>query len=321
MHPPVAFEPVFVVGGRRSGTTLLAALLDRHSQIAVPPETHFFGHFRRRITAGPGAMQHRDLVREFFANGRALDMKLDPEKLLDRFRHYPPDLAHLLRASLEEYAGAFGKARPGEKTPGHLEFVPTILQWFPRAKVVCIVRDGRAAVLSAARLGWRAGDLVGLSMIWRQSIRWMFAWERRYPRSFLRVRFEDLLRDPTGTLAIVDRFAGIPFEASQLDTSVPTHAVPEWEAKWKAKSAAELDVGRLGAWRSEASEEEKWFMNLLMGSYLRRLGYPDAGLTGGMSPRLWRYAAARIADAVRAYPPLRTRLRRLGILSPPANSQ
>ena len=312
-HP---FEPVFVVGGRRSGTTLLATLLDRHSHIAVPPETHFFGHFRRRIE-DPSALHHRELVAEFFANQRALDMKLDPERLLERFRQYPRDLAHLLRASLEEYAGAFGKARSGEKTPGHLEFVPTILQWFPQAKVVCIVRDGRAAVLSAARLGWRGGDIVGLSMLWRRSVRWMFAWERRYPQSFLRLRFEDLLRDPTGTLGIVDNFVGIPFEAAQLDTSVTTHAVPEWETKWKAKSAAELDVGRLDAWRREASDEERWLMNLLLGRDLRRLDYPDA-VVSPVSPRLLRYAAARAAQAVRVYPPLRARLQRLGVLSRPA---
>ena len=313
------FEPVFVVGGRRSGTTLLATLLDRHSQIAVPPETHFFGHFRRRIE-DPSVLQHGELVAEFLANQRALDMKLDPVRLLDRFRRYPADLAHLFRASLEEYASAFGKPRPGEKTPGHLEFVPTILQWFPDAKVVCIIRDGRAAVLSAARLGWRGGDIVGLSMIWRQSVRWMFAWERQYPRSFLRVRYEDLLQDSTGTLDIVDRFVGIRFEAGQLDVSVPTHAVPDWEAKWKAKSAAELDAGRLNAWRREASEEEQWLMNLVLGRDLRRLDYPDTAVWSTVSPRLLRYAAARVAHAVRVYSPLRTGLRRLRVLSRPANS-
>jgi len=35
------FQPVFIVGCERSGTTLLASLLDRHSELAVTPETHF----------------------------------------------------------------------------------------------------------------------------------------------------------------------------------------------------------------------------------------------------------------------------------------
>jgi Sulfotransferase family len=313
-HSPAPFEPVFVVGGKRSGTTLLATLLDRHSQIAVPPETHFFGHFRQRVARDLGSEQHRDLVDDFFANQRAQDMQLDPKRLLGRFRQYPADPAHLLRASLEEYAARFGKPRPGEKTPEHIEFVPTILQWFPRAKIVCIVRDGRAAVLSAARLGWRDADIVNFSLMWRQRIRWMLAWERRYPSSFTRVSYEDLLRDPASTLGRVDRFIGIQFEASQLDTSVPTHAIPDWEAKWKAKSATELDLGRLHAWRHEATDEEKWLMNLLMGKYLRLLEYPDTAVSGRMSPRLLRYVAARFAQAARASGPVRTQLQRLSVV-------
>jgi len=313
--PALAFEPVFVVGSRRSGTTLLATLLDRHSQFAVPPETHFFGHFRQRIGRDPGHAQHRDLVEEFFANQRALDMKLDSEKLLHRFRQYPADLPHLLRASLEEYAERLGKARSAEKTPGHLEFVPTILQWFPRAKIVCIVRDGRAAVLSTARLGWRDGDIVGLSLMWRQRIRWMLAWERRYPSNFTRVSYEDLLRDPTGTLGRVDRFVGVQFEASQLDTSIPTHAIPEWETKWKAKSTTEPDLDRLSAWRHEATDEEMWLMNLLMGRDLRRLNYPDAFPSGRVSMRLLRYVGARFAQAARAYGPVRRPLQRLSVVA------
>ena len=310
-HSPAPFEPVFVVGGKRSGTTLLATLLDRHSQIAVPPETHFFAHFRQRLGRDLGSEQHRDLVGEFFANQRAHDMKLDPERLLGRFRQYPADPAHLLRASLEEYAARFGKPRTGEKTPEHIEFVPTILQWFPRAKIVCIVRDGRAAVLSAARLGWRNADIVSFSLMWRQRIRWMLAWERRYPASFTRVAYEGLLRDPASTLDRVDRFVGIQFEASQLDTSVATQAIPEWETKWKAKAATELDLERLSAWRHEATDEEIWLMNLLMGKYLHRLDYPDASPSGRLSPRLLRYVAARFAQAARASGPVRTQLRRL----------
>ena len=33
--------PVLVLGVRRSGTTLLRVMLDRHSQLAVPDESYF----------------------------------------------------------------------------------------------------------------------------------------------------------------------------------------------------------------------------------------------------------------------------------------
>jgi hypothetical protein len=309
----VPFEPVFIVGSPRSGTTLLATLLDRHSRIAIPPETHFFGHFRRRIGRGLGCVQHRTLVDELLKNRRAQDMKLDRTAILSRFSRYPADLPNLLRASLEEYAARMTKVRAGEKTPGHLEFVPVILQWFPQARVVCIVRDGRAAVLSAVKLGWHSGDIISLSLLWRRNVRRMLEYERRYPQSFTRVHYETLLRDPTGVLTDVDAFVGLDFEASQLDTSTGSQVTPEWEARWKQKSGGQLDPERLDAWRGEAREEEKWLMNLLMGKYLALLDYPDSAVSPRVSPGLLRYVAGRLALAVRAFPPVKAQLRRLGI--------
>ena len=35
------FEPIFIVGVGRSGTSLLQAMLNAHSKITFTPETHF----------------------------------------------------------------------------------------------------------------------------------------------------------------------------------------------------------------------------------------------------------------------------------------
>ena len=40
------FRPIFIVGVSRSGTTMLATILDRHPSIAVPPETQYFHQVR-----------------------------------------------------------------------------------------------------------------------------------------------------------------------------------------------------------------------------------------------------------------------------------
>src|SRR5262245_27843931 len=48
----VAVEKFFIVGCPRSGTTMVQQALNRHSQVAIPPETKFFfsffGHSRAR---------------------------------------------------------------------------------------------------------------------------------------------------------------------------------------------------------------------------------------------------------------------------------
>ena len=44
----MATPPLFVLGVRRSGTTLLRVMLDRHSQLAVPDESYFIPQLAAR---------------------------------------------------------------------------------------------------------------------------------------------------------------------------------------------------------------------------------------------------------------------------------
>ena len=42
-------EPIFVVGGQRSGTTMLRLMLNSHPHIAIPFESDFIPRFYRRV--------------------------------------------------------------------------------------------------------------------------------------------------------------------------------------------------------------------------------------------------------------------------------
>src|SRR3989337_2699567 len=71
------FRPIFVGGCQRSGTTALAVMLDRHTQIAMLPETQFFCHFapedrRRRLPMTHEALARRALS-DFFIKASNLD--------------------------------------------------------------------------------------------------------------------------------------------------------------------------------------------------------------------------------------------------------
>jgi FkbM family methyltransferase len=57
------FDPIVIVGHPRSGTTLLATMLNRHSQVAIPPESSFFlPAFRRRRHAAVREGSHKALL-------------------------------------------------------------------------------------------------------------------------------------------------------------------------------------------------------------------------------------------------------------------
>ncbi len=292
-----AFEPIFIVGCPRSGTTLLAAMLDRHSLIAVPPETLFFRDILPRLPRG--ATLHETLVTGFMNGQTTAHLHLERDVLEARFRRYAPDAPHLLRAVLEEYAARQGKLRPAEKTPVHLHYVPLILRWYPRAKVICLVRDGRDVALSMMRVPWAHDDLRLHSLMWNECARLALRFEKQFPDRFLRLPFEALVNFPVESLQAVDSFVGVPFEARQLDISIETAVVPEWENDWKAKAKSAPDAARGGAWKRAATPSQKCLMNAAMRRFLRRLGYRETTLRN--CPAAQR-AALRLTTAMWSLP-------------------
>ncbi len=275
------FKPIFIVGNERSGTTMLAGLLDRHSEVAIPPETHFlYGLNRRLRRIAETQSNHEQLIEEVYAAEhwaakRMLDMGLDKADLLERFKRYPAERRYLLRAALEQYATERDKQRIGEKSPHHLLYVPTLVRWYPQARIVCIVRDGRDVALSLRRAPWTHDSLARHSLAWRRLVKTGLDFEKKYPANLLRVCFEDLVREPERELRRIDAFAGLEFEPRQLDHTVATNVAPVWEKPWKEKVNQPLDPKRIAAWRDSAGRDEIWLMNSLMGDYLRRLGYPE----------------------------------------------
>ena len=274
------FKPVFVVGCGRSGTTLLAVLLDRHSQIAMTPETHFLNGFCRRCRDAENLGTQEKLVAALGREPRFKDMDLNPADVLEEFRDYPSDFKHLFRAMLEAYRQKNHKPRIGEKTPDHLEFVPQIIEWFPQARIICIVRDGRDVAQSNMKVHWTRKDLRLQGMVWRWAAKTCLEYVERYPQQFIHVRLEDLLQDPQGVMSRIDGFVGVAFEPQQLESRTETSVVLEHETEWMGKARQELDPRRIAAWTRQTNPHEKWLMNSMMGPYLRQFGYPDADMAG-----------------------------------------
>ena len=292
-NPESTFAPVFIVGFPRSGTTLLATLLGRHSQFAATPETHFFDQVvprHSRMALFP-PRKHAAWVEHAVDCIRFNDLELDPVLLLERFQPYPADARHLLRAALELYAERFGKPRVVEKTPAHLEHLGRILRWYLDARVVYIVRDGRDACMSMLRAPWTHNNLRRHAREWSYQTRLGHRRLRRHPGRILQVRFESLVQKPEAVLAEICAFLTIPYEPAMLDPDTPSSSVtPEWELSWKRNAEAVIDPARVGLWR-DAPVQQRWLMNSMMGPWLRRLGYTDTDLTGCPAALRLRHAA------------------------------
>ncbi len=284
--PQRAFEPsdpVFIVGCPRSGTTLLASLFDRHSQMAATPETFCFRHFWRFVLGGRERYPADKLVKLFTEGRYTRDLQLDPAVLSKYVGTGEISVMGFVRTAINLFAHLKGKSRCAEKTPVHLHFVPEILKCYPASRIICIYRDGRDCALSRRKLDHSVPALRGYAARWRESSIDMLKFQEQFPEQFRTVQYESLLARPTEELASLMQFVGLEFEPGQLDAARPTGVCVDWDIQYKKNILSEIDPSRAYAWKRTASPRELRIMNSMMRPYLGQLGYEP----GDEKPGIW----------------------------------
>lgn len=241
---------------------MLSVLLDRHSRIAVTPETAFFDD----IAPIAACANESVIVQALGAWSRLGELGLDVETVRAHVRKW--SAGNLLAAMLELYAANHGKARAGEKTPQHLFRAAMIRRMFPAAKIVCVLRDGRDVALSLNRMPWWKHGLRGAARTWQRSVRAM----QKHPELIV-VRHEELLRDPRGALTTLMHTLGETFEPQQLDVAIPSDAVLPRSREWKGQALHAPDAALADARRAEASAEELAYLTRTLARELHACGY------------------------------------------------
>src|ERR671934_241733 len=136
--------PLFVLGVRRSGTTLLRVMLDRHPALAVPDESYFIPALAARHR---GVLDVADFCDDLARIPAIRDWEVDADAV--RGRLAPGARAgDGIAAVYEAYAALRGKERWGDKTPMYMGWLSLINRLFPAARYVHLIRDGRDAALS-----------------------------------------------------------------------------------------------------------------------------------------------------------------------------
>ena len=281
-----------VVGCPRSGTSLLAVMLDSHPQLAVPPETAFLAS----VAAIDGAAADARL--QFFKLVTAdripisnwSDFGLDSQVLWRRLQAIEPFTVRAgLRAFYALYAEVQGKPRYGEKTPGYVFFVAQIAALLPEAHFIHVIRDPGDTALSW-RKTWFAPsqDLPTLGAEWRKHVEAGRSAQGRVPH-YIEVRFEDLVRDPARELKGLCAYLSLPWDPLMLDYGAQGAArlsslqgrehlrgalIPrEARTRIHANLTRAPDSDRLDVWRREMTAAERRVLEDAAGPLVHALGY------------------------------------------------
>lgn len=251
--------PVILLGSSRSGTTLLRLVLNAHPDVFIPREAPVFvwalKHLRRPIRderaldaalrAGPGRF------RSMF------DLEATRSRLVARLPVGAPETLDALFASACRIAGKPG-ARWGEKKPSSWQLIYKIVEWFPRAEFVHMVRDPFDVVHSFET---SMAQNVHLRRIFPAHVVLAWHWalvQRRVPADLaaagsdapLLLRYEDLVADPRAAAARLCRF--LDLSPDHLDLMAEPHkqmderhnAAPGEHHANTRKAISEESVGR-----------------------------------------------------------------------------
>jgi hypothetical protein len=286
--------PIFVVGHGRSGTTLLASILNAHPHLACGPETAFFdllGRQRRRWLLEAPSWPERAV--DFLVSmerqhgGSVLTAYgLDAAVVRRELEGRPPSVAALLEAITVPYARARGKGRWVEKTPRHLLRTPQIRRLWPDAVIVRIVRDPRGVAASLMAVPFGPSSVVAAAYQWRITDQATWRFFQDDPRS-ITLRYEDLVREPERELRLLCECLGEPFHTSMLGPGAAGAREIARDAPWQARVTAPIDATRVEAWRNELSAADATRVVVICAEGMRRYGYegaPEARVAAAMHP-------------------------------------
>ena len=209
--PQVSNGPVFVVGMWRSGTSLLYALLNQHSQISLMYEAEL--PVLRPLFLMRGGKS--DWAERWNFWNSALDRhQISADQMPDSV----DDIPGAVRAVYGQYALRKGATIWGGKSPNYYDFLALLADEFPQAQFIVIWRDPadicRSILRAAKKDTWfskRGVPHRALFGLHRMKLECDQLVSQGV--SVHQVNYEDLIHQTPEVMRGICEFLGIPFEA------------------------------------------------------------------------------------------------------------
>jgi hypothetical protein len=290
-------DPLFIVGNDRSGTTMLRLILDRGPDVAIPPESMFLTDFADAFKAGeprdPDAAAR--FVHEVWNHPKVRLWELPGEPPA-----VPPGLApadayrFAVEAPFKAYAAKHAKPRWGDKTPHYVNHVDHLLELWPRARFVVLVRDGRDVAISLRKMPFGPNNAWAAAPWWARGIRAGEEAQRAHPDAVLTVRYEDLARDPRAVVPRICEFLGLDYSDEMLALEKADRSkIVRDQTSWFPTLFDGINTTAVGRWKREMSARDQRVFAAQAGAELARHGYDVASdrphHVTPLQERLYRY--------------------------------
>ncbi len=258
-------------------------MLNSHPALAVPHETAFaVPLYRKRDVFGDLAdPANRRKVAEWILQTKTTRnerLQMTAEELTEAVVQAPPTLGSLLAACFALNARNQGKARWGDKRPSHVWNLDAIVELFPDAQFVNVIRDPRACVASMNRVGWSWGGVESATEIWQRAIASAAVWRRKFPADrFLDVHYEKLVTEPKESLQRICGFLGL--DPGGIDEMLEYHKDPNRPTGTPFKEISKpVSTDSMNSWEERLTGTDLALIEGVLGEDMRRHGYEPYGI-------------------------------------------
>ncbi|MDX1470796.1 MAG: sulfotransferase, partial [Flavobacteriaceae bacterium] len=276
----------FIVGPHRSGTTYLQTLVASMPDVGTAPETHFFcrvlPYLRELEAAKQKPIQFSDI------KNALTNIMLQGEDIIDfwdklELAFLEDGYLGLFTCLMKQFTNKNAKlARVYiEKTPGHLWNVEEILEYFPSAKFIILMRDPRAIAVSLLKLSspksreMRTKHLVSEIKYLETAFKKISEYEKNLPDKAKVVKYEDLVMATDQILKDICQFLEVTFQTNYDTgfTEVASRIVLSSETHKRQNFQPLSDID-LRPWLNLLSYEETLFLEMLVqDELLTKYGY------------------------------------------------
>ena len=288
---------IFIGGCSRSGTTLLGAILGAHSECICAPESHFKISVLRACGPSNGHVDSQAALKMITRHWRFKLWELD----VDPARAPEGSYARLLEWLVAQYAGR--RRLTGriwvDHTPENINYAPTLLNLFPKAKIVHIVRDGRGVAASIMPLDWGPNTIVETAKWWQEMVTCGLAMEALLPSDrIVRIKYEDLVRAPEETVGRLCDDLDLDYEPTMLQAN--GFQPPHYTASQHTLIGRCPDAERAARWRTDLTPRQIEIFESLASDLLDRLGYPLLYGSDARSPAFLERQGAAVEEVFRS---------------------
>lgn len=223
----------FIIGTGRCGTTMLAQMLNTHSEVCIPHEIQILFEYSnngKRLYETFEDKQNLQFKSEDFIT---LISERCPHNFHNYFnyKNYLESLTYpiiSLNSFINKFYFEIAKSRNKkiffEQTPWYGQRVDILNDLFPNAKYIHMIRDGRDVAISFAKTPWWHNDIELNLARWHYEINAIIDSCKKTlnPEQVLQVRYEDLVKNPEIWLREICYFLSIDFEMNMLKPELYT---------------------------------------------------------------------------------------------------